>query len=137
MTVRRRSPVRSAPSEDLWRRRELALATLLGLLGSLGLIGCWWGASGERTFTDEKDWLVGAVGAAALLILAAVYPLLVGFRRMRQAKDDAVGRILAAVPVLAAQYLDADHPLRPTAAPERNAPERNAPEMSAPEMSAR
>jgi peptidoglycan/LPS O-acetylase OafA/YrhL len=111
VTMRRRS----APPEDLWRRRELALAALLGLLGSVGLIVCWWGASGERTFTGEKHWLIGAVAAAAVLILGAVYPLLVGFRRMRDAKDDAVDRILAAVPVVATHYLAPDRPLRPTA----------------------
>jgi hypothetical protein len=106
---------RSAPPEDLWTHRELALAALLAVLGAAGLLVCWWGASGERTFEDEKHWLIGAVAAAAVLILAAVYPLLVGFRRMREAKDDAVDRILTGLPVVARHYLAPDRPVRPTA----------------------
>lgn len=98
--------MRRAPLPDqLWSRPELAVATLLGAVGSLGLVGCWWGASGERTFEDQKDWLIGAILAAALIVLGVVILLLAGFRRLRAAKDDAVGRFLRAVPIVAVAYL--------------------------------
>ena len=111
---------RASLSEDLWSRKELAVATVLCLIGSIGLVVCWWGASGERTFEDAKDWLIGAVLAAALLIFGAVFLLLAGFRRLREAKDDAVSRFLRAVPVVAAQYLAEEYladeaPRRPAA----------------------
>lgn len=98
--------MRRAPLPDhLWSRPELAVATLFGAVGSLGVVVCWWGASGERTFEDEKDWLIGAILAAALIVLGVVILLLAGFRRLRAAKDDAVGRFLRAVPVVAVEYL--------------------------------
>ena len=100
--------------EDLWSRKELAVAFLLGLVGSIGLVVCWWGASGERTFEGAKDWVIGAILAAVLVILGAVSLLLAGFRRLRAAKDDAVNRFLRAVPVVAAAYLTDEAPPRPT-----------------------
>ena len=81
------------------------MALLLGVLGFLGLVVCWWGVSGERTFEGGKDWLIGSVVAAAVVVLAAVYPLLVGFQRLREAKDEALSRLLSSVPALAAQFL--------------------------------
>lgn len=98
-------PTRRAPSEDLWARREEVVAVLLGILGFLGLVVCWWGVSGERTFEGGKDWLVGSVVASALVLLSVVYPLLLGFQRLREAKDEALSRLLSSVPALAAQFL--------------------------------
>ncbi|WP_344607191.1 hypothetical protein [Sporichthya brevicatena] len=93
----------------------MRLAGGLGVIGAIGLVFCWWGGSGERTFEDGKDWVVGAVVAAALIILAAVHLLLRGFRRLREAKDDAVNRLLIALPPVAVHFeIPAERP-RPVA----------------------
>jgi hypothetical protein len=77
---------RSGPSP--WRRRDLVVCGLLGGLGVVGIVGCWFGATGEVVWRDQTGWLIGGIFCTGLVVLGGGLWVLIGLRRVRQGFRD-------------------------------------------------
>ena len=82
----RRVSYRSEPSP--WRRRDLVVCGLLGGLGVVGIIGCWFGASDEIVWREQTGWLIGGIFCTGLVVLGGGLWVLIGLRRVRQGFRD-------------------------------------------------
>lgn len=77
------------PAEYPWSRANLLVLALLTGAGLVGLVGAWYGVSGEPTYGDQIRWIWLAVLSLTLSGLGAVYFLTVSagvvHRAMREA----------------------------------------------------
>lgn len=82
----RRVAYRSGPLP--WRRRDMVICGLLGLIGVAGVVGCWFGATEEIVWREQSGWLIGAIFSTGLVGGAGVSWVLIGLRRVRQGFRD-------------------------------------------------
>lgn len=71
-----------------WRRRDAVLCGLLGVLGTGGILGCWFGATDEAVWRDQTGWLIGSIFCTGLVALGGGLWVLIGLRRVRQGFRD-------------------------------------------------
>jgi hypothetical protein len=80
-----------------WTNRDVSRTAIVSGLGLVAAVFCWYGGSGAETLQDEMPWLVGSIGAAAVVVCALVAWVVAGFRVVRLAEHSTV---LALLPLL-------------------------------------
>ncbi len=81
-------PVSYRRDPSPWRRRDMLICGLLALLGVVGVVACWIGATEEAVWRQQSGWLVGAIFSTGLVGVAGVLWILIGLRRVRHGFRD-------------------------------------------------
>ena len=71
-----------------WRLGYGVVPAALASAGTVGLVACWVGVSGEVAWRDQIGWLVGASLCTGAVVLAGVVWLLIGLREVRRGFRD-------------------------------------------------
>jgi hypothetical protein len=74
-----------------WRRHHVFVSLTVAVVGSLGMIVCWYVGAGKRTYHDQVPWLVGSIASAGIAVAGGVVWLVCGFRQVALLERDLLG----------------------------------------------